>query len=315
SLTGFNYLSLTEYAKHIKNTVKKWTGIPVSIGIGPTKTLAKLARKIAKRSPDYEGVFNLTDHPAIDNLLDTIEVNDIWGIGSQYAKFLNRNNIYTAFQLKNASHRWIKKNMTVVGLRTVMELRGISCIPLEQMPPPRKTIMSSRSFGKPVKTLTELKEAVAAYVTIAAEKLREQDTVASVIHVFLTTNFFKEEPHYSNFAASLLPVPTAATSELISHAHKNLEKVFKKGYLYKRAGVMLTGIGPANQIQSNLFNRKYYDNCRKPLLAMIDELNTKLGNRTIQYAAEGIEKNWRMRQAKKTPRFTTQWTELPLVKA
>ncbi|MFB0510119.1 MAG: Y-family DNA polymerase, partial [bacterium] len=113
SLTGFNYLNLTEYAKHIKNTVKKWTGIPVSIGIGPTKTLAKLARKIAKRSPDYQGVFNLTDHPAIDNLLDTIKVNNIWGIGSQYAKFLNRNNIYTAFQLKNASNQWIKKNMTV----------------------------------------------------------------------------------------------------------------------------------------------------------------------------------------------------------
>jgi len=314
SLKGFHYLNLTEYAGHIKNTVKKWTGIPVSIGIGETKTLAKIAHKLSKRKPEYDGVFNIIDHPEIDQLLASIEVNDIWGIGGQYTKFLNKHNINNALQLRNARDKWVEKHLTSVGLRTVLELRGIPCIPLEETIPAKKGIMSSRSFGKPVEKLTELKEAVATYISIGAEKLRKQKSAASVVHVFLATDFFKEEPKYFNFSTFRLPTATASTTDLIGYAHKSLEKIFRKGYQYKRAGVMLTGIVPENQIQYNLFEPKPLNRRRETLTKVIDKINLELGTDTIQYAAEGINKPWRMRQAKRTKRFTTKWDEIPLVK-
>jgi DNA polymerase V len=180
SLSEFMSLNLTEYARDIRSTVKRWTGIPVSIGIGSTKTLAKVANKLSKRNPQYGGVFDITSHTQMNELLEQIRVEDIWGIGRQYTKLLNQNGIYTALQLKNASDTWIRKHMSVSGLRTVWELRGISCIPLEEAPPSKKAIISSRSFGRPVESLEELKEAIASYISRASEKLRAQQSVTSV---------------------------------------------------------------------------------------------------------------------------------------
>lgn len=314
SLSGFTSLNLTQYGKHIKNTIKKWTGIPVSIGIGPTKTLAKIANHIAKKNPQFEGVFDITEHPQIDVLLDSIEVADVWGIGYQYSQFLNQNGIYTALQLKNAPDKWIKKHLTVVGLRTVDELRGISCIPLEQVAPPKKGIISSRSFGRPVETLPELKEAVATYVSRAAEKLRSQKSVASCVHVFLTTNRFKDEPQYSNYATFWLPIPTAYTPDLIHYAHQNLGKMFKPGYRYKKAGIMLTGILSQQQVQLNLITPSYHPSREKILMKTIDQINARWGSDTVKYAVAGIQRLWKMRQSKKSPRFTTHWKEIPVVR-
>jgi len=314
SLSGFTSLNLTQYGKHIKNTIKKWTGIPVSIGISPTKTLAKVANHIAKKNPQFEGVFDITEHPQIDVLLDSIEVADVWGIGYQYSQFLNQNGIYTALQLKNAPDKWIKKHLTVVGLRTVDELRGISCIPLEQVAPPKKGIISSRSFGRPVETLAELKEAVATYVSRAAEKLRSQKSVASCVHVFLTTNRFKDEPQYSNYATFWLPIPTAYTPDLIHYAHQNLEKMFKPGYRYKKAGIMLTGILSQQQVQLNLITPSYHPSREKILMKTIDQINARWGSDTVKYAVAGIQRLWKMRQSKKSPRFTTYWKEIPVVR-
>jgi DNA polymerase V len=316
SLTGFNALDLTAYARHIATTVRQWTGIPITIGIGPTKTLAKVAHKIAKRNPEFEGVFDITSHPRLDEVLDSVAVADVWGVGGQYAKLLNRNGISTALGLKHASDRWVKEHMKVTGLRTVLELRGESCIRLEQVAAPKKGIVSSRSFGKPVTTLAKLREAVAAYVTRAAEKLRAQKSAASWIHVFLATNPFNDEPQYSNFFTARLPVPTGRTPELIHAARQNLEKIFKPGFAYKRAAVMLTGIVRDNQIQTNLFMPYYYDNDRRnKLMKIVDELNARFGSDTVRYAAAGIEQPWKMRPARRSDRFTTRWQELPVAKA
>jgi DNA polymerase V len=312
-LMGLTSVNLVDYARYTKSTVKKWTGIPVSIGIGRTKTLAKVANELAKKNPQYEGVLDITNHPQLDKLLDSVDVADVWGVGRKYTQLLKQHSIYTAFQLKNASDQWIKEHMTIAGLRSVKELRGISCISLEEIPLPKKGIISSRSFGKPVETLKELKEAVAAYVSRAAEKLRAQGSAASFIQVFLTTSLFKG-PQYSNSSSTQLPIPTAYTPELIYYAHQNLKKIFKSGYRYKKAGVMFSGILPEDKIQPNLFRPSYSSDRRKILMRTVDRINTKWGRNTIQFAAAGIKRAWKMRQFRRSPRYTTQWNEIPKVK-
>lgn len=311
-LTGFTTSNLTDYARYIKTTEKKWTGIPVSIGIGHTKTLAKVANEVAKKYPRYAGVLDVTDYPQLDELLDGVDVADVWGIGRKYTQFLNRYGIYTALQLKNAPDQWVKKNLTIMGLRTVKELRGISCVSLEEIPAPKKGIISSRSFGRAVETLPELKEAIADYVSRAAEKLRAQSSAASFIQVFLTTSRFNG-PQYSNSSSTRLPTPTAYTPELIHCAHKCLKKIFKPNYRYKKAGVMLTGIVPEDEIQLNVFGTPSSRDRWKTLMKTVDRINTRWGSNTIQFAAPGIKRSWRMRQLRRSPRYTTQWSEIPVV--
>ena len=305
---------LTGYACQIRKTVKRWTGIPTSIGIAPTKTLAKLANKLAKKNPEHRGVCSVIEHPELDRLLDSVKVEDVWGVGVQYTKLLNLNGIFTALELKNAPDRWVKKQMTVMGLRTVWELRGHSCIPLEKAPPPKKGIISSRSFGRPVKSLAELKEALASYVSRAAGKLRAQRSVALFITVFLGTNPFKDEPQYHNSMTLRLPVPTSYTAELIRHAHRILEELYRPGFRYKRTGVLFTEIIPEDQAQLNLF-KPPSSGKQDTLMRTVDRINMRWGANTVTHAAEGIQKGWRMRQLRLSPRFTTQWEEIPVVKA
>ncbi len=316
SLAGFSSSNLVQYGRLIRTTVMKWTGIPVSIGIGTTKTLAKIANKIAKRNPEYGGVLDITGHPRPDSLLDKIAVSDIWGIGRNLASLLGRNGIYTALQLKNAPDAWIKKHMSVSGLRTAWELRGTPCISLDQAPISRKGILSSRSFGRPVETLSELKEAIATYVSRAAEKLRAQESASSFVSVFLTTGRFKKDnEHHTDSASSYLPEPSFYTPELISYAWQNLERIFKQGCLYKKAGVMLTGIVPQTEAQLNLLVHSRDNQKKRSLMKVMDCINTRWGRDTLQYAAAGTTRNWKMRQSKRSPRFTTNWSEIPVVKA
>ncbi len=314
-LTGNNkketdYVSgITEYAKKMSRTIYQWTGIPVSVGLGSTKTLAKLANHIAKKNPQYDSVFNTTDYPDIDQLLNSIDVTKIWGVGRRYANMLKQNNINTAYDLKNAEDKWIKKRMTIVGLRTVWELRGISCLSLEEVVPAKQAIVCSRSFGKPIEAKADLQESVATFVSRAAEKLRKQQSLCSVVSVFLETNRFKpKEAQYSNSILIRLPQPTAHTPELSYHVRKGMEKIFKPGYKYKRSGVMLMGIVATKTVQFDFFIPP--DKKKQKLMDTIDKINNKFGRDTVRCLATGVKQNWRMRQELLSSRFTTKWDEM-----
>ena len=306
--------SLTEQALCLRKKIKKDVGIPVSIGIGPTKTLAKVANRIAKKEPGHGGVFDLTAHKDQDHLLDGIPVGDIWGIGRRNAAKLNRQGIITALDLKNGNDEWIRERLTVVGLRTIMELRGISCIPIDHEPAPRKSVVCSRSFRKPVFPLTDLKEAVSSYVSVAAGKLRDEGLVAASLHVFLRTNRHRQDlPQLSDCRMISLPQSTSSTPALIRTALQGLEKIYREGFAYQKAGVMLTELTKTGMRQQNLFHPLPKEN--EALMDALDRINSRWGRNTVQYASSGLTKPWCMSQERKSPSYTTSWNELPVVRA
>jgi DNA polymerase V len=317
SLNKPNSLSHREDAQLIRMNVKRSTGIPVSIGIASTKVLAKVANKYAKREEAYQGVFDLTHYPHLDALLRSTPVDDLWGIGRNYAQLLIKQGIVNAYQLKNADDRWIRDNLTVAGLRIVWELRGRPCIPLEDAPSPKKGICTSRSFGSPVKSFEDLMEAVSSYVSRAAEKLRQQKSLASIVLLYLITGSSKSRPPSMHEATRRLPVPTAYTPHLIHYAKQCLLTVYQDGYQYHKLGVFLTGIVPDHQVQLTLFSEMGSHLTRKKaLMTTMDTINRKWGSTAIFYAASGVQqKGWRMRQAMKSKSFTTRWSDIPLVKA
>jgi DNA polymerase V len=310
NLAGCGNGDLTAYGHHIRHSVRQWTGIPISIGIGETKTLAKLANRLAKRSDDTQGVVDLTVSQHQDGVLASIPVKDIWGIGRSYSRLLQTNGIRTALELRDADDRWIRQQMGVVGIRVVWELRGISCLPLELSPPPKKSLMVSRSFGRPIATLDEMREAVATYTTRAAEKLRRHRLAAGTLTAFLMTNRFKEdEPQYANDIKITLPVATYDTAELIAYALVGIEHIYEEGYQYKKAGVLFTGLVPEHQIQMNLFDTRDRERAQK-LMTTIDHINAQMGTGAIQYAVAGFKPRWQMRRSRMSPRYTTRWDEL-----
>ena len=301
-----------EYGGRIRSTVLQWTGIPVSVGMAPTKTLAKLASKIAKKDPALEGVFTMPRES--DAVLASVEVEEVWGVGRQYSRLLNRNGIHTALDLKTAPDRWVRKNMTITGLRTMHELRGISCIPLDQAPAPKKGIVSSRSFGRPVESLEDLREAVASHASRGAEKLRRDGSAASFITVFISTNPFRDDAQYSNAGSLRLPVPTSYTPLIITLAAGLLEKIYRRGYRYKKAGIMLSDIVPEGEIQLSLFSRLNGTAKGGALMETMDRINRSMGRGALRFAAEGIRKPWGMRRAFLSRNFTTDWRDIPVVR-
>src|SRR5215510_7256547 len=300
---------LTAYGQTIRATIYKWTGIPVSIGIAPTKTLAKLANRLAKRSVEAQGVVTLNSPFEIETTLAQTPIEDIWGIGPGYTRRLHAHEIRTALQLRQVNDRWVRQALGIVGLRLVWELRGISCLPLALCPPPKQSLMVSRSFGRPITTLSEMREAVATYTTRAAEKLRRHQVAAGVLTLFLMTNRFTEEPQYSNSVTIPLPVATQDTAELIGYALRGVEQIFRDGYRYQKAGVILTALVPAHQIQAHLFDQHDRERSQK-LMTAIDTINKEWGSGTIRYAAMGLRPAWIMRCARRSRRFTTRWNEL-----
>jgi DNA polymerase V len=306
---------ITTFGKNIRRIVGQHTGIPVSIGAGTTKTLAKVANKHAKKYKHLEGVLDITNHPNLDKVLDFTKVGDIWGVGRQYEKMLNHNGIFTALQLKNADDFWVKKTMTIAGLKTVLELRGKSCISLEQVAPDPKSLVRSGSFSSPTNKLRDLREAIAFYVTRAAEKLRDQELIASHIRVFFSTNYFNlDVPQYHNSVVIKLPVATSFTPEIINHALFGLERIFKPEYLYKKCGIMLTGILPQKQVQLNFFSARDSEK-EKMLMGAMDKINNRFGRGKIQFGAAGIIREWKTRPARRSPSYTTKWKDIPLVLA
>jgi DNA polymerase V len=305
-----------EYGRRILERVKQWTGIPVTIGIAPTKTLAKLACKMGKREAACRGILELTDPVRTEALLDLADAGDVWGVGHQYRNLLQRNGIRTARELRDAPDKWVQRNMTITGLRTVWELRGVPCIPLDELPAAKKGIVSSRSFGRPAENLEDLREAIAAYVSRAAEKLRLQRSVAGSIAVFVSTNRFKEnEPQYSNGIACRFPVPLSYTPRLIHAALRLLDLIYRKGYRYKKAGVMLYEIMQQGDAQLDLFSRFHDTDRTRRLMRTIDGVNRNRGRDTLYFAAEGIAKPWQMRRSFLSERYTTHWAEIPVVRA
>jgi len=314
SLKGIDH-DLTKYAIDIKSQIKQWTGIPVSIGIAPTKTLAKLASTIAKNDRSFKGVFSFINHTQINSLLDRIDVKEVWGIGEKYSKKLNKNGIYTALHLRDADDKWLSRELTIMGLRTAMELRGISCFKLEEIPPPKKGIVCSRSFGRPVENLDELKEALASHVSRGCKKLRDQKSAALIITVFLSTNRFKEEPQYSNNGTYHLTDPSSYTPALIYQSCKILEKIYRGGYRYKKIGIAFSEIIEEADIQNPLFALNQDNKERsRTLMHTIDTINKAMGKNTLHFASEGIKKTWKMKRSFLSKRYTTHWQEIPVIK-
>ena len=307
-----------KYAAELRERVRKHVGIPVSIGIATTKTLAKIANRVAKKEAQCNGVFDLVGNSQIDQVLEKMEVNDVWGIGGRSTEKLNNRGIYTALDLKRADDTWIRKQLTVVGARTVMELNGISCISIENAPACPKSIMTSRSFGHPVTDIEDLREAVITFVSIAGAKLRKQGVEAGALNLFISTGPFDEKAQYSNNQTITLHQLTSSTPELITAALQGLKSLYRPGYRYRKAGIMLAGIvqqGYSRQLDLFSFSQPAVKE-DKELMTALDKINGKWGRSTIQYGMTIAEdKPWPMQQTRKSPAYTTNWQELPMVKA
>jgi DNA polymerase V len=302
------------YGKKIKQTVYQWTGIPVSVGIASTKTLAKAAQKIAKKE-STSGVFVFRNKDETEEKLASFNVEDLWGIGRRYASHLKSRGIHTAIQLSQCDDAWVQENLTVVGLRLVQELRGISCLSLDLVAPAKKSICSSRSFSYPVESFEDLHEALSDYASNASRKLREQNSVASAITAYIETNPFRDVPQYRNSATVTFSVPTNFTPQIIGAAEKILSAIYRKGFRYKKAGIILSGIFPDECRQADLFAPKGSLARHDRVTSVLDAVNKRYGKKSLIFATEGITQSWQMRREKLSPSYTTRWEELKIVKA
>lgn len=318
------YPDLNEYGQVIRETILKWTGLPVSVGIATSKTLAKIANHIAKKIPEYQGVMSLCDHPQTDRFLENTPLQEIWGIGQGLTIRLNRYGIKNALQLKQTvnNKKWVRKHLAVTGLRTVMELNGIPATGLSEGRDSRKGILSSRMFGKPLYDLKDVQEAVSTFVSRAAEKLRAQDSVASNIHVNLIGDKYDNIRGKYKFGAGYpMKVPTAHTPTLIQIAKALSEVAFQQGRKYKKAAVMLTGIVPNSEVQMDLFDPEHYTQKQHQLMECVDRINARFGRNHAAFAATGLHKKgdhrnkWLMNQNYLSKRYTTRWNELMTAKA
>lgn len=303
--------------KALRQRVEQWVGIPISVGVGPTRTLAKLANRLAKSDERCAGVFDLS-MPGVDMdvLLSAVDVGDVWGVGRRSAEMLRGRGILTARDLRDADPLWVRQRMTVVGWRTQQELRGIPCLADDEMPPPRRSIRSSRSFGEMTCDIGPLREAVSTFAARAAAKARSAGLVASCIEVHIRTPRHTSRPRYDETATLNLPYPTADTTECIRRALAGLERIFRKGYLYAKAGVTLYGLEPAAGQQGNLLDLLDGTHERKArrerLMAALDAVNARHGRDSLRHGAEGAAgASWHMRQEHRSPRYTTAWEDLP----
>mgnify|MGYP006268876305 CR=1 FL=1 len=298
----------------MRDCILQWTGLPISVGIAPTKTLAKLANKIAKQQ---NGVFLIHEHNRVA-VLKHIPLADVWGIGGRTAEKLKCMGLRTAYDLTIADARRIRKELTVVGARMVLELQGISCLPLALLQDPKKQIIASRSFGAKQTALPPLQEAVAFYATRAAEKLRQEGQLCQSLSVFVRTNRFSQrDAPYRAARLMLLPEATDDTCTLIRYAQQALQEVYRPGYRYHKAGVVLGDMVHPADLQPTLSCREADKQAqrqrRATLMHTIDTLNQQLGGRLVTSAAAGTQRPWQMRTAHRSPRYTTCWAELPRV--
>jgi DNA polymerase V len=314
-LSGFAEDAVPALAAHIRRTVRQWTGIPVSVGIGPTKTLAKAANRMAKRSADSGGVWSLTTPESQREALSQLSVGDVWGIGRQWSKLLEAEGIPTALALSEQSDAWLRKHLNVVGQRTAWELRGTPCITLELAPAARKGLMVSRSFGRKLAEFEPVREALAAYVTRSGEKLRRELRHARHMMIFLHNSpFDTKEAYVSRQASFQLPHPTSDTAELIHYACEALARIFRPGVRYSKCGVMLTELTPDTEHQGDFLDTRNTARS-KQLMATLDAINRRMGRDSVFYAASGVKRDWAMAATMKSQHFTTDWQQLLQVAA
>ncbi len=310
-LSNFPDNEVENVAQEIRSTVLQWTGIPTSIGIAKTKTLSKVSNHIAKKK--QSGVTSLIGVENIDPILEKVDINDVWGVGRQLTKFYHKNGIYNAKQLKNKSNTWIKKNSNVLGSRTAMELRGISCIDIEKTTSKRKSCVVSRSFGQRVEKFQELKEAVAGYCLNASEKIRSESLIAKSITVFIRTSPFQSRfGHYSNSKTIDFPIATNNSIEIVKTALTALESIFKNGYRYQKAGVMLSNLSESTG-SKNLFSSEK-DEKISYLMRSIDNTNYRYGRSTLSLASAGVHKRWNSKRQHYSKIDTADFYCLPMIK-
>lgn len=308
--TEFKELDVTKLSHKMINTVLKGLGLPVRVGIGSTKTLAKLANHCAKKRPEFNRVcnFNTMTPEAVDQVMAETEIGDLWGIGRQLAPQLIELGIKTVLDLKQANPRRLRGQFSVVMEKTIRELNVVMCIELEEIPPPRKEILTAKSFGRPVYEFEELAEAVTAYMTRACEKLRNQQSAAGSVRVFIQTSKFKpDQPFYANSIVVPIPSETNDTRQLVKVALWALKKIYKSGFNYSKAGVMLGELVLIEGMQTDLFSQAQLTTKSDKVIETMDTINRKWGRSTIKLTSEGKAKTWSMRVGSKSPCYTTKW--------
>jgi DNA polymerase V len=310
SLSFVENQRLNEYGKEIRERILKWTGIPTSIGIANTKTLCKVANYIAKKNKTGVAVLDKD----IDEELKKFHISNIWGVGKQLSKLYIKNDIDTAYKLKNISNTWVKKNTNVLGAKTVMELRGIPCVDLQIIEPKRKSCCVSRSFGKKVENIEKLKESITTHCLSAAEKIRGDDQVAKSVTVTIRTSpFDRHRKYYSNSITIDLPIATNNSIELIKAATEGLTAIYKYGYFYQKSGIILSNLNDAGKEEFNLL-APLLETKSKSLMEAIDLTNTKYGKNSISIAQAGIRNSWKMRREHFSKIDTASFDSLPMLK-
>jgi DNA polymerase V len=306
NLAGFNR-PLENYGRQIRQKVRKWTGMPVSIGIAGTKTLAKIANHLAKHSVTANGVLDLTDSTDLEQILAGVPLEKIWGIGIRSAIKLKRAGFKTALDLSKANISWIRSKFGVVGVRTVYELQNTCCYELEHNPPARQSIVVSRMFGAPVESIEQLKEAAATYASRAGEKLRQHNLAAGLMTVFVTTSRFIKNKYF-NSRTVIFDTATNDTKELIKAAIASIENIYRKNCKFKKCGVILIGLVQESRVQQNLFDRTDREKSRR-LMQAVDAVNSRVSC-PLRWAAEGLGQDWHVKFKKRSGRYTTRWDEL-----
>jgi DNA polymerase V len=313
-LTGFATRDLIQYGQHMRQRILRWTGLPVCVGIGASKTLAKLANHCAKKQAIFNSVCNFNTMPPaeLDALLAQLDVGEIWGVGRKLAPKLQALGFNTVLDLKRANPERLRQQFSVVMEKTIRELNGTVCIELEEISPAKQQIVRSRSFGYAVSDYNSLAESITLYMSSAAQKLRAQKSFAGSVYVYIRTSPFKpDEPNYSNGLTIPLPNPTDDTRLLVNFALWGLKQIYKPHYNYAKAGVMLGEIVSIAGVQSDLFSTMQATAKSSALMSTMDSINRKLGKETIKLASEGFSRPWKMKQGNKSPSYTTKWEDLP----
>jgi DNA polymerase V len=311
------YADPTSLGQIIKQDVKDTTGLPVCVGIGASKTLAKLANHLAKKNPQFAGVCDISSMPKamLYQWMAETAVGEVWGIGGKTAKKLKELKINSIFDLVQISPQAMRQQFGVVIERICYELRGVSCLQLEEVAPAKQQIISSRSFGKPVTSMEGLSESVATHAARGAEKLRSQKSVTGALTIFVQTNSHKPfEPQHHQSITVVLSDPSDNTLTLTSAALTGLKQIYKAGFKYKKAGVILNLLADKPTMQQSLFDDMEVKGKSAGLMKAMDSINSRFGNAAIKTAASGTKQDWQMRSNNRSPNYTTQWDELPVVR-
>lgn len=313
NLEGFKNMDLSDLAKRIRDTVMSHTGLPVSIGIGATKALAKMANRFAKKHHKASGVHVADTSERIQEMLAKTSIGDVWGIGHQYQKLLLTHHVTVAADFVKLPEEWIRKNMSVVGQRLYNELKGTSCFTWEEIRPSKKNICTARSFGNIITNLSDLQQAIAAHTSSCARKLRQDNSCASKVHVFIETNPHRgEDQQYFTGVTIPLNVASNNTNELIKFALWGLKKIFKPGYKYQRGGVMVLDLVPQQHIQLGLFDTKDRQKDHR-LSKALDSANQLFGKDVVRFGTQSYGKKWHLKAAQLSPKYTTQMSQIMTV--